>query len=97
MATYYATCHTPDNLDRDRRIQGLGGTGPMGAPFWFDIDRIIGMIDSGHHFWTKPLITAGQLIVVKKRPGILGRRYLTTIADGEEPNNILMLPRCPQR
>ncbi len=91
MYTYYATCHTPDNIDLDRRIQGLGGP-VMG---WLAIDVIIDMINQGHKFYTRPPYGTGQLIIVATHPRT-GRRYLKTVADGVEPNNILSLPRCPQ-
>lgn len=90
MATYYATCHTPDNFDADRRIQGLGGS------YWyFPIDQIIRMIDwEGHQFYTKPAFGQGQRIITDTHP-VSRRRYLRTVSDGVAPNNILSLPRCP--
>ena len=90
MTTFYARCHTPDNYDTDRRIQGLGGAG-----WWDTIDNIIRAIDMGNTFYTQPAYGQGQLIVVATHPRS-GRRYLKTVADGVEPNNILSLPRCPQ-
>ncbi len=87
MATYYATCHSPDNSDTDRRIQGLGGAG-----WWWSIDTIIYMIDSGHVFYTSPPIGTGKKIVTRTHAN--GRRYLTTEGDGFPPNNILNLPKC---
>lgn len=87
MATYYATCHTPDNYDADRRIQGLGGVG------WRDtIDNIIRAIDNENLFYTAPPSGQGQRIITAVRNG---RRYLKTEADYLEPNNILSLPHCP--
>ena len=91
MSTYYASCHTPDNADQDRRIQGLGGS-IMG---WLNIDTIIMMIEQGHVFYTQPTFGTGQQIIVAKHPRS-GRKYLKTRADGVEPNNILSLPRCPR-
>jgi len=85
MATYFATFHIPDNNDRDRRIQGLGGPG------WRDtIDNIIRAIDLGHVFYTSPPHGQGQKIVTAVRNG---RRYLKTVIDYIEPNNILALPK----
>ncbi|MEJ7777654.1 MAG: DUF3892 domain-containing protein [Sphingomicrobium sp.] len=88
MASYQVTCHSPDNLDADRRIQGLGGS--LG---WYDIDTIIRMIESGiHHFWTTAY---GQRVdVIVRQHGLLGKKYLTTTADGFPPNNLLRLPFC---
>ena len=92
MAIYYASCHTPDNLDTDRRIQGLGGAG-WG---WFNIDTIIHMINVQQHtFYTKPPFAPGQMIITAIHPRT-GRVYLKTVADGAEPNNILSLPHCPR-
>lgn len=91
MTTYRVDCHTPDNADLDRRIQGLGG----GHPFrwWHPIDTIIGMIDVGHVFY---VVVDGKVVLVTvKRHPISGRRYLTTEPDGYPPNNLLRLPRCP--
>lgn len=91
MTTFYANCHTPDNYDQDRRIQGLGGS--FG---WLDIDTIIYMIDVQYHtFYTQPAFGTGQKIVTAIHPRSL-RKYLKTIADGVEPNNILSLPHCPR-
>jgi hypothetical protein len=86
--TYYATCHTPDNFDLDRRIQGLGGAG-----WWWNIDTIITMIDQGHVFYTSPPNGVGRKIIVAVHP-TSRRRYLKTEADGFVPNNILALPLC---
>jgi hypothetical protein len=89
MSTYYANCHSPDNSDPDRRIQGLGGTWG-----WLPIDTIIFMIDmQGHVFYTNPPYGSGQQIIAVNHP-TSGRRYLKTVADGIVPNNILALPRC---
>lgn len=90
MSTYYATCHTPDNYDADRRIQGLGGP-VMGR---LNVDTIILMINQGHTFYTSPPTGNGQRIVTAIHP-VSGRHYIKTMADGVVPNNILALPKCP--
>ncbi|MDP3674905.1 MAG: DUF3892 domain-containing protein [Novosphingobium sp.] len=87
MAHHYVSCHTPDNRDPDRRIQGLGGFG-----WWFTIDQIIEMIGNGHTF--SVLVAGRQVAVVVRSHGIIGRRYLTTEADGFPPNNLLHLALC---
>lgn len=90
MTTYRVDCHTPDNADQDRRIQGLGGTSP--THWWFGIDTIIQMIGAGHIFY---VMVADQvvLVVVKQHP-VSRRLYLTTQPDGFPPNNLLNLERC---
>lgn len=87
MADLQATCHTPDNADADRRLQGLGGVG------WkHSIDEIIRNIDNRTNtYWTRVNGVRAN-IEVKQRPN--GRRYIKTTADGYEPNNLLALPRC---
>ena len=88
MSSFQVTCHTPDNLDADRRIQGLGG--PWG---WYDIDTIIAMIESQlHNFWVT--VYGVPTDVVVRQHGIFGKKYLTTVADGFPPNNLLNLRVC---
>lgn len=92
MTTFRADCHSPDNFDTDRRIQGLGGTVPH--PWWYAIDTIIGMIDRGETFYT---MVDGEvaLIVVETHP-TSRRRYLRTLKDSVLRNNLLYLPHCPR-
>ncbi len=93
MTTYYrADCHTPDNLDADRRLQGLGGSHPH--MWWYGIDTIIRMIDGGDVFYTM-VADKVALIVVAEHP-ISKRRYLKTLADNYPYNNLLYLPHCPR-
>lgn len=87
---FQVTCHRPDDDDRDRRIEGLGG--PGGGGWYHDIDQLITWIESGkYRFWT--IDTAGNSvwIEVKERNH---RKYLKTTSDGIEPNNLLALPHC---
>jgi hypothetical protein len=100
MAIYRVTCHTPDNADADRRIQGLGGVGPIGhgiAPpprWWHDIDTIFGMIWDGDRLYVS---VAGQNVDVVVRRHPHSRLYfLTTEGDDFPPNNLLKLPLCTE-
>lgn len=95
MATYYVTCHSPDNYDLDRRLQGLGGH-RNGLSWWHSIDVIVHMIDNqGETFFTDPVYGDGDLVVTRVHP-VSGRKYLKTLGDGQTPNNLLSLPICPQ-
>lgn len=89
MTDYQATCHTPDNLDPDRRLQGLGGSG------WnHGIDDIIRRIQNRtDRFWTTTPQGQSVWVEVHKHPRS-GRLYIKTSADGVEPNNLLALPVC---
>ena len=44
MADYLVTCHTPDNNDQDRRMQGVGG--PAEGGWWLKVDDVIFHIES---------------------------------------------------
>jgi hypothetical protein len=88
MASFQVTCHTPDELNAERRIRGLGGQG-----WWFPIDAIIQMIENGQHeFW----ISSGQERVELSvgRHGLGGRSYLTTAGGEFPPKPLLGLPIC---
>lgn len=38
---------------------------------------------------------AGQSVSVTVAKSAYGNKYLKTVADGEQPNNLLSLPECP--
>lgn len=88
---FQVTCHKPDNADRDRRLQGLGG--PSAGGWYRDIDFLIQGIESGaYDLWTVAPTGQSVWVIVDARNG---RKYLKTEADGVEPNNLLALPHCP--
>jgi hypothetical protein len=88
---FQVTCHKPDDYDRDRRIEGLGG--PGGGGWYHDIDQLIDWIESGvYRFWTVDTGNNSVWVEVKMRNGT---KYLKTTSDGIEPNNLLALPHCP--
>ena len=88
---HQVTCHTPDDSDRDRRLEGLGG--PDGGGWYRAIDTLIYGIENGDFsLWTTTAKGESVWIVVAERNR---RKYLKTEADGVEPNNLLALPRCP--
>lgn len=88
---FQVTCHTPDNADPDRRLQGLGG--PKLGGWWDNIDTLIRDIEAGKYdLWTTT--PHGEAVWVYVRQTDAGRKFLTTQADGREPNNLLALPYC---
>jgi hypothetical protein len=88
---FRVTCHKPDNYDKDRRIQGLGG--PGGGGWYRGIDYLISAIEGGsEQYWTTAQDGKSVWVIVASRNG---RKYLKTEADGLEPNNLLALPHCP--
>lgn len=89
------TCIVPDASDRDRRIDGVGGSyggsGP-GGRWYLPIDDAIAGIETGRwSFWTRVGGLPVAVIVAIRN----GRKYLKTVADGVEPNNLLSLGHCP--
>lgn len=55
-------------------------------------DAMVGVIDDGGDVHTHNDSTGAQARVVT-RDGVNGRKYITTMADGRETNNLLDLPR----
>lgn len=87
---YQVTCHTPDDQDADRRIQGLGG--PGGGGWWHDLDYLIqGIENQTYRLWITDQRGDSVWVIVAERRG---RKYLKTTSDGIEPNNLLALQRC---
>jgi len=84
---YQVTCITPDGNDSDQRIDAIGGSG------WkFSIDDAITKIENKtYEFWTYAAGYSTDVVVAKRANG---RKYLKTVADGIEPNNLLALPTC---
>lgn len=88
MTDRQATCHTPDNNDRDRRMQGIGGSG-----WWYTVDQVISRIEGNtDSFFTNVSGSRANVVVAKRSDS--GRKYIKTTADGIEPNNLLSLPTC---
>jgi hypothetical protein len=55
-------------------------------------DFVVAVIDGGRGFRTRNDLTGAEATVVT-RPGVGGRKYITTVADYRETNNLLELPR----
>ncbi|MER8976614.1 DUF3892 domain-containing protein [Mesorhizobium sp. M0136] len=90
--TFRVNCHKPDNADKDRRLQGLGG--PAAGGWYRDIDTMINNVENeNEQYWTVAPTGESVWIVVRQRSN--GRKYLKTEPDGVEPNNLLALPHCP--
>jgi len=55
-------------------------------------DVVVAVIDGGRDFRTRNDLTGAEAAVVT-RDGAGGRKYITTVADNRETNNLLELPR----
>lgn len=90
MTRYNVTCYIPDNIDEDRRIQGVGG--PDYGGWYMSVDEVIARIAKNDEFWTKDHRTQKQVkIIVTARNG---RLYIKTETDYIFPDNILQLQIC---
>ncbi|QJP14629.1 DUF3892 domain-containing protein [Starkeya sp. ORNL1] len=86
--TFQVTCHRPDNNDRHRRLQGLGG--PGGGGWHRDIDTLITALQTSQYkLWT--VAPSGESVWVEVARRSNGRAYLKTEPDSVELNNLLAL------
>ena len=90
---YQVTHHRPDDSDRGRRIEGLGGPDSTTGGLWYrDIDLLIrGIEHKDYRLWTVDAAGNSVWVVVDERNG---RKFLRTESDGIIPNNLLALPHC---
>ncbi len=76
------------------RIEGIGGVNADGTRWYLPIADAIAGIEGGKwsFYVERP---AGHRVDVIVASTALGRKYLKTTSDGEQPNNLLELPNCP--
>jgi len=81
-----------DRTSAHERIHGIGGTNPGGKRWYLTEARAIAGIEEGK--WRFYVSVGGKSVwvVIATR---LGKKYLKTETDGEQPNNLLSLPECP--
>lgn len=79
--------------DPHERISHIGGVSSDGSPWGLAEDAAIAGIESGKwaFYVERPRGDRVDVIVASR----LGRKYLKTTADGDQPNNLLSLPECP--
>ncbi|MBA3687621.1 MAG: DUF3892 domain-containing protein [Chloroflexi bacterium] len=82
-----------DRTDPHERISHIGGTNPNGAAWRLtEADAIAGIESDKWAFSVDRPKGDRVAVIVASR---LGRKYLKTTADGDQPNNLLFLPECP--
>ncbi len=74
------------------RISHVGGVNPGATTRWkITQQQAIAYIESGEHsFYT--LVGGQRANVIVARHN--GNKYIKTVNDGEQPNNLLSLPEC---
>jgi hypothetical protein len=79
-----------DRYNPHERIINVGGTSP--SRWKISQQEAIRRIDSGTSYSVN---VGGRQVAVIVATSAQGNRYLKTVADGEQPNNLLSLPECP--
>lgn len=83
-----------DRYNPHERIQSIGGLNENGTRWRLSQQAAIEGIENGEweFFVSKDGNTAQVIVAISSH----GNKYLKTVADGEQPNNLLSLPECPE-
>lgn len=94
MATHHQVLciNKSDRLNPHERITNIGGRNSDGAPWKLTQAAAIEGIESGK--WAFFVNRGGYTVDVIVAVSRYGHKYLKTVADGEQPDNLLSLPEC---
>jgi hypothetical protein len=88
------TCiNKSDRLNPHERIQSIGGVNFDNTRWKLSLAAAIEGVESGRwRFWVH---VSGESVWVVVATSAYGHKYLKTVADGFQPDNLLSLPECP--
>lgn len=83
-----------NKTDRDSAWERISHVGGYGRDRWkLTLDDAIGKIERGE--WKFYVSVNGDSVWVVVATSRYGKKYLKTVPDGDQPNNLLSLPECP--